>query len=87
VSRTVDNVIVLQTSAHRQEVVNRASFYVGTSRTRRELYLVVDNYEGVAESLGRQYRKTAALDIVPDKNPRWGQFLALGLEPGKEAEV
>jgi hypothetical protein len=68
-------------------VVNRASFYVGTSRTRGELYLVIDDCEGVAEALGRDYRKTAALDIVADKNPRRGQSLALGLEPGKEAEV
>jgi hypothetical protein len=32
--------------------------------------VVADDDEGVAEALGRDYRKTAALDIVADKNLR-----------------
>lgn len=62
-SRTVDNVIVLQTGAHRKEVVNRASLYVAASRTRGELFLVVDDYAKVARGMDREYRKVAALDL------------------------
>jgi ATP-dependent exoDNAse (exonuclease V) alpha subunit len=64
-SRTVDNVILLQTSSHRESVVNRASAYVGTSRTRRELFLVVDDFERAVLSMEREHEKAAALDLVP----------------------
>jgi ATP-dependent exoDNAse (exonuclease V) alpha subunit len=74
-SRTVDNVVVYQTSRHRKEVVNLASFYVGTSRTRGELYFVTDDEGAVVEALAREHRKHAALDLVPTK----GLGLGLGL--------
>jgi ATP-dependent exoDNAse (exonuclease V) alpha subunit len=78
-SRTVDNVILLQTSGHRKEVVNRASLYVGASRTRGELHLVVDDLADVSRELTREHRKAAALDIVPFGKPALG--LGLSLEP------
>jgi conjugative relaxase-like TrwC/TraI family protein len=79
-SRTVDNVIVYQTSRHREEVVNLASFYVGASRTRGELYLVTDDEAAAVKALGREYRKRAALDLAPAR----GVALGLGLS---QAEV
>jgi hypothetical protein len=60
----VENVIVLQTSAHRQSMVNRASAYVGTSRTRRELFLVVDDFERALAAMERAHQKSAALDLA-----------------------
>jgi ATP-dependent exoDNAse (exonuclease V) alpha subunit len=68
-SRTVDNVIVLQTSGHRKEVVNQASFYVGASRTRGEFFLVVDDFERAKEAMEREYEKSAALDIADGRTP------------------
>jgi ATP-dependent exoDNAse (exonuclease V) alpha subunit len=76
-SRTVDNVIVLLTSRHRLEVVNRASFYVGASRTRGELHLIVDDYERAVAALEREHKKSAALDIVPPARPGLERSLAL----------
>ena len=63
-SRTVDNAIVLQTSAHPETVVNTASAYVGTSRVRSELFVVVDDFERAVCAMEREQDKTAALDLV-----------------------
>jgi ATP-dependent exoDNAse (exonuclease V) alpha subunit len=63
-SRTVDNAIVLQTSAHPETVVNTASAYVGASRVRRELFVVVDDFEQAVCAMEREQEKTAALDLA-----------------------
>jgi ATP-dependent exoDNAse (exonuclease V) alpha subunit len=74
-SRTVENVIVLLTSEHRQEVVNLASFYVGTSRTTGELFIVTDDLAGISRKLTREHQKVTAIDIVPARK------LELSLDP------
>jgi ATP-dependent exoDNAse (exonuclease V) alpha subunit len=71
-SRTVDKVIVFQTSRHRREVVNRASFYVGTSRTRGELFVVTDDLAELGRKLSREHKKVTALDIVPSQKLGFG---------------
>jgi hypothetical protein len=63
-SRTVDNAIVLQTSPHPETVVNTASAYVGTSRVRSELFVVVDDFERAVCAMEREQEKTAALDLA-----------------------
>jgi ATP-dependent exoDNAse (exonuclease V) alpha subunit len=78
-SKTVDNAIVYLTSRHREEVLNRASFYVGTSRTRNGLYFVTDDEEMVTMALGREHRKPAALDIISQRGLDRG--LGLSLSP------
>lgn len=83
-SRTVENVILLQTGGHRKEVVNRASLYVGASRTRGELHLVVDDLACVSRDLTREHKKVTALDIVPTGKAGLGLSLSLCLEPGDD---
>lgn len=61
--RTVDNAIFLATSKHREEVINLAAAYVSTSRTRGQLYVVVDEYQKSVEAMQRKYVKDAALDL------------------------
>jgi hypothetical protein len=73
----VENVIVLQTSEHRPEVVNRASFYVGTSRTKGDAFVVTDEIAEVSRKLQREHRKVTALDIVPSRELGLGLSLAL----------
>jgi conjugative relaxase-like TrwC/TraI family protein len=72
-SRTVANVVVLLTSGHREEVVNRASLYVGISRTKGDVYVVTDDLAEVSRQLSREHKKVTALDIVPSEK------LGLGL--------
>jgi hypothetical protein len=60
----VDNAIVLQTSVHPETVVNSASAYVGTSRVRHELFVVVDDFERAVCAMEREQEKTAALDLA-----------------------
>jgi hypothetical protein len=83
-SRTVDNTIVLQPSGHRREVVNQASVYVGASRTRGELFLVVDDFGAALEGMEREYEKAAALDVAGSSQTparRAERGLGLALEP------
>jgi hypothetical protein len=60
----VDNAIVLQTSDHPETVVNTASAYVGTSRVRSELFVVVDDFERAVCAMEREQEKTTALELA-----------------------
>src|SRR5262249_13853618 len=91
-SRTVDSVIVLQTSRHRKEIVNKRSLYVAASRTKSELHLVVDDLRDAALALNREHIKHAALDTFPKSNkiektpdPCRALGLALGLNRSRIA--
>jgi hypothetical protein len=66
-------------------VVNQASLYVGTSRTRGELYLVVDDLAEVSRKLDREHKKVTALDVLPSKTVGLGLSLSLGLSPVEES--
>ena len=61
---TAENVILLSTSKHREEVVNRASAYVALTRTRGEVYLVTNDFHRAVEAMERVYEKDAALEIT-----------------------
>jgi hypothetical protein len=78
-SRTVDHVIAVQTSAHREEVINRASLYVAASRTRGELFLVLDDLAQASQALDRPYEKATALDLGKGPSAGHEQCLALSL--------
>jgi hypothetical protein len=86
-SRTVDNAIVLQTSAHPETVVNTASAYVGTSRVRHELFVVVDEFEKAVCAMEREQEKVAALDLAA--GPDTGKTLreTPSQEPGLELRL
>jgi conjugative relaxase-like TrwC/TraI family protein len=86
-SRTVDNAIVLQTSAHPETVVNSASAYVGTSRVRKELFVVVDDFEQAVAAMEREQEKTAALDLEAGHDTEKGLRDTPSQEPGLELRL
>src|SRR5262249_23263278 len=78
---------VLQTSAHPETVVNTASAYVGTSRVRHELFVVVDDFERAVCAMEREQEKTAALDLAAGHDSGKALRETPSQEPGLELRL